>query len=428
MIAAPAAFTALPIVPTSSNGIAPGLPIAGLPGAAPTGDVDFLTLMFQMLAACQTPDTPAAPAGKKDKNSIVDACAVMPPIAAPGMLITPPNPIITTETNQAKAVAPIAVAPGQGPAISADTNPIAPQILAGVQAPVTPTTPVQTTPTDTAGQAPAVPSQSQAATVSKPGPEIAAAPTADPVVRTPDQPRTVDNHLPQPTNDVKRAVNAPRVTDDAPSVSAPKTLLTAELTSNPVLTTTSPAISAQVAPHEKAEDATATNVDDDAVALAAPAHQADRAAGETHPRVDEARPSAPLVEQVHDQVASHLDQLRAMGHVEVQMNLHPPELGQVQLHLALNDGHLSVRFVVQNDGARSTLTQQMEPMRVRFAEMGFSLGNFDVRRDNDSSKWQQAQESDGTGEAGQVQRAAGRIAQKGYAPVTDASAMVDVFA
>ena len=78
---------------------------------------------------------------------------------------------------------------------------------------------------------------------------------------------------------------------------------------------------------------------------------------------------ASLTDQVHEQMAAHLNQLRDSGHVEVQMSLHPPELGQVQLHLSLDDGHLSVRFLVQNDGAKGALDHQLEPLRVRFAEI-----------------------------------------------------------
>ena len=69
-----------------------------------------------------------------------------------------------------------------------------------------------------------------------------------------------------------------------------------------------------------------------------------------------------MTNQVHEHLSVHLDQLRETGRLEVHMNLDPPELAR-SAHLTVEDGHLSVRFLVQNDGAKNALDAQLEPLR-----------------------------------------------------------------
>jgi flagellar hook-length control protein FliK len=94
----------------------------------------------------------------------------------------------------------------------------------------------------------------------------------------------------------------------------------------------------------------------------------------------ESRPAS-LPEQIRSTFHTHLERLQQYGRVEVQLNLHPPELGRMQLHISMKDNQIDVRMVVQNDAAKQVLDQQAEPLRVHFSEMGISLGQLDVRRD-----------------------------------------------
>jgi flagellar hook-length control protein FliK len=104
------------------------------------------------------------------------------------------------------------------------------------------------------------------------------------------------------------------------------------------------------------------------------------------PRSEAAPPAAASApaDQVHEQISAHLNEARQMGRALVQVDLHPPELGRVQLHLAMEDGHLNVRMIVQDEAVKRLLDMHQEPLRVRFAEMGVSVGQFDVRRDGGS--------------------------------------------
>ncbi len=141
-----------------------------------------------------------------------------------------------------------------------------------------------------------------------------------------------------------------------------------------------------------------------------------------------ANSAASLPAQIHDQISGRLDQVQQGGRVDAQFNLHPPELGRVQLHLTLEDGHLNVRMVVQDDNAKRLIDQQAEPLRVRFAEMGVSVGQFDVRRDGGSANQEQQQPTAPSAQTLQPSGAATSGRQKSYAKVANSAALVDLIA
>jgi flagellar hook-length control protein FliK len=136
----------------------------------------------------------------------------------------------------------------------------------------------------------------------------------------------------------------------------------------------------------------------------------------------------PVAEQIQNQVSAHLDQLRQMGLVEVQVDLHPPELGRVQVHLAMEDGRVNVRMVVQDDAAKRVMDMQVEPLRVRFSEMGVSVGHFDVRRDGGSPNQDQQPASEPSAQAIQTDKSGPVRLRKPYGQVVNSLALVDVMA
>jgi flagellar hook-length control protein FliK len=139
--------------------------------------------------------------------------------------------------------------------------------------------------------------------------------------------------------------------------------------------------------------------------------------------------SAPsLRDQIHDQLSGHLEQVQQTGRVDAQFNLHPPELGRVQLHVTLEDGRLNVRMLVQDENAKRLIDQQVEPLRVRFAEMGVSVGQFDVRRDGSSANSEKQQSAEPSAHALQPNGVAASGASKSYAKVANSNGLVDVIA
>jgi flagellar hook-length control protein FliK len=146
------------------------------------------------------------------------------------------------------------------------------------------------------------------------------------------------------------------------------------------------------------------------------------------PRNEGARPAPSVAAQIHEQFSAHLPHLREHGRVEMRMDLHPPELGRMRLHLTMQDNELHVRMLVENDGAKRVLDQQIEPLRVRFAEMGVNLGQLDVRRDGGEPPQDQAHQAENSAETPLAWRAGNRHMRNGYVRVVHPDALVDVIA
>jgi flagellar hook-length control protein FliK len=138
--------------------------------------------------------------------------------------------------------------------------------------------------------------------------------------------------------------------------------------------------------------------------------------------------AAPVADQLTNQIGAHLDQLRQLGHVEIQLDLHPPELGRVQLHLAMDDGRVNVRMLVQDDAVKRLMDLQLTPLRVRFAEMGVRVGQFDVRRDGSAPHSNHQPAPEPSLQPIQPARAGPAPARKAYRPLGNTAGSVDVIA
>jgi len=138
--------------------------------------------------------------------------------------------------------------------------------------------------------------------------------------------------------------------------------------------------------------------------------------------------AAPLADQLGSRIVEQLPALRDTGRAEVHMNLHPPELGRIQIHLTMNDGNMSVQMTVQDDTVKRLLDQQLEPLRVRLNELGVGIGQFDVRRDGSSP--QQTFEHDPEDQAAQalLRRSSGGSLAKIYGGASRSTSLLDVFA
>jgi flagellar hook-length control protein FliK len=167
---------------------------------------------------------------------------------------------------------------------------------------------------------------------------------------------------------------------------------------------------------------------DFAHSVAHAAQASDASKTESNKHVDNARPVAPVSEQIHEAVAAHLANLREGGRLEVHMSLHPAELGPVKLHLDLQGERLNIRFLVQSDASRTALDQQAEPLRVRFAEMGLSLGQFDVRRDGTMSHHPSNSDGQGDGQFRSSGQPENVLAAKPYFRLAKPNPGVDVIA
>ena len=104
--------------------------------------------------------------------------------------------------------------------------------------------------------------------------------------------------------------------------------------------------------------------------------------------------SAPVAEQVLDAVLPMRD--HADGDYNVKLELHPADLGRVELTVELHDGVLSVHMQADSAAARDVLQHQLGKLRDMLQERGVRTGSLDVgeQRDRTAPHDRQADERD----------------------------------
>ncbi len=83
-------------------------------------------------------------------------------------------------------------------------------------------------------------------------------------------------------------------------------------------------------------------------------------------------------EAVAQGIREHLSELRQAGHVELHLDLAPPQLGRVRVQLVARDEQVHVRLVAQDEGARHLLVAQADTLRQRLSSAGVAVGELDV--------------------------------------------------
>jgi hypothetical protein len=96
-------------------------------------------------------------------------------------------------------------------------------------------------------------------------------------------------------------------------------------------------------------------------------------------------PAKPVALQLADGIVAQAEVLTRPGCTEFRIQLDPPELGRVQVHLVATDQGMSARLVVQNEAARQMMEKQLPGLRLSLAQAGVTLGHLDVRRDGGHS-------------------------------------------
>jgi flagellar hook-length control protein FliK len=140
------------------------------------------------------------------------------------------------------------------------------------------------------------------------------------------------------------------------------------------------------------------------------------------PRAVKAPDHTAAANNVHQHLSEPIDQLREAGRHEAHLTIHPGELGPVHVHVEMDGPRLSIHFAVHSDDAKTALEQQLDPLRIRFEQMGLSLGQFDVRKDGGSHREQDDGSFLPVGQRGAV------LARKPYFRVANSSGRVDVIA
>lgn len=82
-------------------------------------------------------------------------------------------------------------------------------------------------------------------------------------------------------------------------------------------------------------------------------------------------PSA--TEQVFGDIVSRLDLTRQDGRVDFRLQLDPPDLGAVHVHLTATENAISARLFVEDAKAHEAVASQLEGLRDSLADLGVSL-------------------------------------------------------
>lgn len=82
-----------------------------------------------------------------------------------------------------------------------------------------------------------------------------------------------------------------------------------------------------------------------------------------------------LHQHVLDQIRIKVDGLRG----EARIRLHPPELGEIKIHLVMEDSRLTVRMEVAEQLVRHLLERDLNALKSVLAEAGIDVDGFDIQ-------------------------------------------------
>lgn len=106
---------------------------------------------------------------------------------------------------------------------------------------------------------------------------------------------------------------------------------------------------------------------------------------------DEVRLALP--EQVSRRVSEHLSQHELkQGQDQISLKLSPEHLGNLQVHLRMEDQRLKLEIVAENRGVRDALLQQADDLRESLSRQNIRMDAFDVTTGTGSNLSQQSQD------------------------------------
>ncbi|WP_410515013.1 flagellar hook-length control protein FliK [Paenibacillus sp. BR2-3] len=100
-------------------------------------------------------------------------------------------------------------------------------------------------------------------------------------------------------------------------------------------------------------------------------------------------------------VTSKLEIVNKGGVAEATISLFPENLGQVDVKITMQNGHLVAQFVTEHAGAKDLLEQQMVQLRAALQAQGLQVEKLEVTQNNTPLQSQMQQEGRQTGSGGQ---------------------------
>ncbi|OKP83787.1 hypothetical protein A3848_26275 [Paenibacillus sp. P32E] len=104
-------------------------------------------------------------------------------------------------------------------------------------------------------------------------------------------------------------------------------------------------------------------------------------------------------------ITGKLEIVKKGGVAEASITLFPENLGQVDVKITMQNGHLVAQFLTQHTGAKDMLEQQMSQLRSALQSQGLQVEKLEVTQNNTplQSQYNGSQQGRGTGSGGQQQ-------------------------
>jgi flagellar hook-length control protein FliK len=96
--------------------------------------------------------------------------------------------------------------------------------------------------------------------------------------------------------------------------------------------------------------------------------------------ISQASQLAAVAEQVGTATIAHGEIVTRGERIELHLQLEPPELGTVTIHLSACAHNISARLVVHEEAARQLIEQNLQSLRQQLADAGIRVGSFSVAR------------------------------------------------
>ena len=88
--------------------------------------------------------------------------------------------------------------------------------------------------------------------------------------------------------------------------------------------------------------------------------------------------------KVMDQVVDHFRMHRTVHDSKITIKLHPAELGELKIDIAMKEGNIKAHVLAQNQHVQDIVEKNMVKLRTVLEEQGFSLSDISVSTDSDS--------------------------------------------
>lgn len=97
-----------------------------------------------------------------------------------------------------------------------------------------------------------------------------------------------------------------------------------------------------------------------------------------------ALPSGDTLRHASEAIQAQLRRLDADGRAEFHLQLHPPELGPLRVHLSTHGGEIHGQLYVADEGVRRWLQEQLPELRQRLETLGLPVGQWEITMDTGS--------------------------------------------